>query len=73
MSVADQVTALQAARDAIEAAIVAKGVPVPPGTTFIGLAPLINAIETGSGTLEMVDHLGEPVTVDGDLVTIRLF
>lgn len=71
MSIPGQITALQAARSAIAAAIEAKGVSIPPGTTFAGLAPLILLIEGGTGpAVDSVTHGGEAVTFGGEPVVV---
>jgi hypothetical protein len=53
MSIANELTRLQNAKNAISNAIANKGVTVPAGTKLDGMASLIGKIEQGGGT-EMI-------------------
>lgn len=50
MSIANEITRLEAAKTAIETAIAGKGVTVPEGTLLDGMAPLIDSIAGGVDT-----------------------
>lgn len=56
MSVSSQITRLTNARDAIAAAITAKGVSVPSGTKIDGLAAYVGNIRTGGQPWNLLDN-----------------
>lgn len=72
MPLSDQLVALAAAKTRIRAAIAAKGVAIPPGTTFADYADLILTISGSEPIVENVTHLGDLVTVDGEPVFVLL-
>ena len=51
MSIQTELTRITNAKAAVKAAIEGKGVTVPDGTLLDGMAPLIESIETGGGTI----------------------
>lgn len=73
MSIADQLNGLAEARREIEFAIVTRGVEIPPGTTFVQLAPLILQIDGAAPTVLHVTNEGQHVTVEGEPVTVLSF
>lgn len=65
MSIASELETLLATKAAIRAAILAKGVVVPPTATFADYPALILAIEGGGPVLRaIVDETGAPLVTD---------
>ena len=68
MSVQSEITRLENAKTAIKAAIEGKGVTVPDATLLDGMAPLIDSIEAGGGSI--VAGTYTPASTQTNRVTI---
>lgn len=74
MSVASELATLLATKAAIRAAILARGVFVPPSAAFSDYPPLILAIEGGGPVLRAVVADGAPIVTDaGEPVVIVMY
>lgn len=62
MSIASDVTRIESAKAAIKAAIEGKGVTVPDATLLDGMAPLIESIEAGGGTISGKKFISGEIT-----------